>query len=308
MAQGKAPSSAWYLVSVALAIAGCVSGALILWHAVTGLAAVRAFAVPGSHVIEVRAPGRYALWHDHATHYGGEVYSFDPRLPSGVRIRVVGPQGPVALHAPRGRSTSKVGTAERIQINVFDAPVAGRYEIEVQGDFPRRILSVGPDNLLSSIAQMFGAFAALMLGGISGVALATWVYFRREAVVARESAGGVNMKTQTSEGGTETDNSRKQLTQMVYALQAASFLVGFSGIAAVIVNYVKRDDVAGTLYESHFRWQIRTFWWSLLWAVLGALLALVVVGFVILAADAIWFIYRIIKGWLNLNDGKPMPG
>lgn len=105
---------------------------------------------------------------------------------------------------------------------------------------------------------------------------------------------------------TETDHSMKQLTQVVYALQAASFLVGVSLIAAVIVNYVKREDVAGTLYESHFTWQIRTFWWALLWGVIGTLLALVVVGFAILAADAIWFLYRIIKGWLRLSEGKPM--
>jgi uncharacterized membrane protein len=108
------------------------------------------------------------------------------------------------------------------------------------------------------------------------------------------------------EKGSETDHSMKQLTQVVYALQAASFIVGFSLIAAVIVNYVKREDVAGTLYESHFRWQIRTFWFSLLWGVIGALLALVVVGFAILAADAIWFLYRIVKGWIRLSEGKPM--
>jgi uncharacterized membrane protein len=104
----------------------------------------------------------------------------------------------------------------------------------------------------------------------------------------------------------ETDHSLKQLTQVVYALQAASYLVGFSVFAAVIVNYVKRDDVAGTLYESHFRWQLRTFWFSLLWGVIGLLLALVVIGFAILAADAIWFLYRVIKGWIRLSEGKPM--
>ncbi len=106
--------------------------------------------------------------------------------------------------------------------------------------------------------------------------------------------------------GPETEHSMKQLTQVVYALQAASFLIGISLIAAVIVNYVKREDVAGTIYESHFTWQIRTFWWSLLWAVIGVLLMIVVVGFAILVADAIWFLYRVIKGWLRLSEGKPM--
>ncbi len=110
----------------------------------------------------------------------------------------------------------------------------------------------------------------------------------------------------TETKGAETDHSLKQLTQVVYALQAASFLVGFSMIAGVIVNYVKREDVAGTLYESHFNWQIRTFWWSLLWAAIGAVLCLIVIGFFILAADAIWFCYRVVKGWIRLSEGKPM--
>ena len=100
--------------------------------------------------------------------------------------------------------------------------------------------------------------------------------------------------------------SLKQITQVVYALQAASFLTGLSLIAAIIVNYVKREDVAGTLYESHFRWQMRTFWFMLLWAVLGMLLTVVVVGFAILAAAGVWFIYRVVKGWLRLSEGKPM--
>jgi uncharacterized membrane protein len=66
-------------------------------------------------------------------------------------------------------------------------------------------------------------------------------------------------------------------------------------------------QVAGTSLESHFRWQIRTFWFGLLWAVLGCLLLIVVIGFAVLFADAVWIIYRIVKGWLNLNDNKPMP-
>ena len=106
--------------------------------------------------------------------------------------------------------------------------------------------------------------------------------------------------------GPETNHSLKQLTQVVYALQAASFLVGFSIIAAIIVNYVKREDVAGTLYESHFNWQIRTFWWSLLWGAIGLILCLIVIGFAVLAADAIWVMYRVVKGWLRLSEGKPM--
>jgi uncharacterized membrane protein len=101
--------------------------------------------------------------------------------------------------------------------------------------------------------------------------------------------------------------SLKTLTAVIYGLQAAGFFIGLSWIVAIVVNYVKRDEVAGTWLESHFRWQIRTFWWALLWGVLGALLTLVLVGFAVLFAAAVWVVYRIVKGWLALNDGKPLP-
>ncbi len=104
----------------------------------------------------------------------------------------------------------------------------------------------------------------------------------------------------------EKDKSVKNLTTLIYALYAASFLIGITAIVAIVMNYVKREDVAGTVAESHFRWQIRTFWFSLLWGVIGAVLTIVVIGFAIIAADVIWVIYRIVKGWLRLNDGKPM--
>jgi uncharacterized membrane protein len=109
-------------------------------------------------------------------------------------------------------------------------------------------------------------------------------------------------------------------TQFIYALHALSLLTGILGAAtvigafltgwpsliAVILNYVKRGDARGTWLESHFRWQIRTFWFGLLWCVLGAILLLIVIGYFVLLADAIWLIYRIVKGWLRLNDRKEM--
>ncbi|PKO35351.1 MAG: hypothetical protein CVU34_03345 [Betaproteobacteria bacterium HGW-Betaproteobacteria-7] len=104
----------------------------------------------------------------------------------------------------------------------------------------------------------------------------------------------------------EREKSAKTLTTIVYALYAASYLIGITAIVAIIINYVKKDDVAGTFTESHFRWQIRTFWFGLLWGVLGALTFVLVVGWFVLVADGIWIIYRIVKGWLRLNDNKAM--
>jgi len=98
----------------------------------------------------------------------------------------------------------------------------------------------------------------------------------------------------------------KQVTTIIYALYAASILVGVTCLVAIVMNYVKKDEVVGTFLESHFRWQIRTFWFAMLWSVLGVLLLFFFVGFLVLGANFLWFIYRIVKGWMRLNDGKPM--
>jgi uncharacterized membrane protein len=94
-----------------------------------------------------------------------------------------------------------------------------------------------------------------------------------------------------------------------------SFLFGWPSIVAVIINYVKRGEARGTWLESHFNWQIRTFWWALLWAaivgLLGLLLVIVLVGFAIWAIGlfglGIWAIYRIARGWLALQSRHAMP-
>lgn len=104
----------------------------------------------------------------------------------------------------------------------------------------------------------------------------------------------------------DNNDSMRTITMIVYALQAASFLVGFTFIAAIILNYIKKSEAEGTEYESHFRWQIRTFWFSLLWGAIGVVLVFVIVGYFVLLANAFWIIYRIIKGWLRLSENKPM--
>jgi uncharacterized membrane protein len=103
-----------------------------------------------------------------------------------------------------------------------------------------------------------------------------------------------------------TGDNSKNLTMVVYALQAASFVFGITWFVAVVINYVKLDDVRGSWLESHFRWQIRTFWFGLLWCVVGAVLTIVLIGWAILFASAVWVIYRIVKGWLNLAENRPV--
>lgn len=108
--------------------------------------------------------------------------------------------------------------------------------------------------------------------------------------------------------GEEALRKLKNVVLAGYALQTlAFFLGGVPAIVAIVLAYVKRDDARGTWLESHFRWQIRTFWFALLGGIVGAITLIVVVGWLILCGTAVWVIYRIVKGWLALNDGKPLP-
>lgn len=115
------------------------------------------------------------------------------------------------------------------------------------------------------------------------------------------------------------------LTHVIYALHAFSvltglvttalivtaFLTGWPSIIAVILNYVKRSDVRGTWLDSHFSWQIRTFWFALLWVVLGAVLFVTLIGipiaYLLWLVTGLWVLYRIIRGWLALSSQRPMP-
>ena len=115
------------------------------------------------------------------------------------------------------------------------------------------------------------------------------------------------------------------LTHLIYALHAFSavtglasaalvmtaFLSGWPSIIAVILNYVKRRYVRGTFLESHFRWQIRTFWFALLWAVVAGILyltfILIPIALTLAAIVGLWVLYRIVRGWLALANARPMP-
>ena len=115
------------------------------------------------------------------------------------------------------------------------------------------------------------------------------------------------------------------VTHVMYALHAFSaitgisstafivtaFLSGWPSIIAVIINYVKRSEARGTFLDSHFGWQIRTFWWALLWFCIGGLLIFTVIGAVIgvpmMVVTGLWVLYRIARGWLALLSRKSMP-
>jgi uncharacterized membrane protein len=115
------------------------------------------------------------------------------------------------------------------------------------------------------------------------------------------------------------------LTHVLYGMHAFSalmgvlgttfiitaFLTGWPSIIAVIVNYIKRDEVRGTFLDSHFSWQLRTFWYALLWVFVIGLLIITLIGipiaWVVAIVVGIWVLYRILRGWINLASHQPMP-
>ena len=126
------------------------------------------------------------------------------------------------------------------------------------------------------------------------------------------------------EAQSEPAASVLNVAHVVYGLHTLAIVIGLIGsvtvigsfigsvpsIIAVILNYVKRGDARGTWVESHFRWQIRTFWYVFLWFLVAIILILTFVGMVVgvplLLAVTIWLIYRIARGWLRLQDRRPM--
>ena len=89
-----------------------------------------------------------------------------------------------------------------------------------------------------------------------------------------------------------------------------AFVFGFPSIIAVVLNYIYQHGTRGTYLESHFRWQIRTFWFAALWIAIGLMLFVTLIGipiaWIVLIAAGIWVIYRVARGWLALNERKPM--
>jgi uncharacterized membrane protein len=124
--------------------------------------------------------------------------------------------------------------------------------------------------------------------------------------------------------GVEPVNSALVAAHVVYGLHAVAIVLGITGsatviggfvgsvpsIIAVIINYLKRSGARDSWAASHYRWQIRTFWFALLWLIISLLLVATLVGapvgLVLLTALTLWLIYRIARGWLRLLDRQPM--
>ena len=95
------------------------------------------------------------------------------------------------------------------------------------------------------------------------------------------------------------------------AFIVTAFLTGWPSIIAVIINYVKRGDTRGTWLDGHFGWQIRTFWYAVLWVVIAIILIFTLVGipfaWVLTVLVGLWVLYRILRGWIALAQRRAMP-
>jgi uncharacterized membrane protein len=105
-----------------------------------------------------------------------------------------------------------------------------------------------------------------------------------------------------SEPVREQDNT---VCHVVYALYAVSLFSGLPAFIGVIVAHLQNGDMASGLTATHLRWQIRSFWWSMLWLVVGIVLTPILIGWFILAINWLWFLYRTGRGWLRLMDAIP---
>jgi uncharacterized membrane protein len=119
----------------------------------------------------------------------------------------------------------------------------------------------------------------------------------------------MNQTIENVESGREGPLARTAMLD--YGLHIAGLLLsmGILSVVALIINYVKRPSSRGTIFESHFTWQIRTFWWTLFWLVVLAVPVALTLGiaYFLFFIPAIWYLYRMIKGLLYLNDRRPMP-
>jgi uncharacterized membrane protein len=290
----RIPGLGWYSLAGAIFLAGLALAAVLVWRFVAAFDPPARFLAPGEAQVSLAAPGDYIVWHEHRTVHQGRAFNLAPDMPHGTRYRVQAPDGSTIAVEPHAGMSAEDRDGRSVSVAHFEAPLAGTYRVAIEGAPGPRVMAVGP-NRLWPIMKLAGEVSIVVLLAL-GLAVAVGLYgFLRtvEAPAAGAPSG-------------ESEGALRRLAGLVYGLQAASMLVGVTLFAGVMVNYLRRSQVAGTWLESHFTWQIRTFWWSLAWCVLGIATAILIVGLFILIASAVWFVYRIVRGWTELNEGRPM--
>jgi uncharacterized membrane protein len=152
--------------------------------------------------------------------------------------------------------------------------------------------------------------AALFLGYKHGRApLERAIGYRRTDVTNSHQEGAMSQEL-VYERGLE---DAKQFARILYLAHAATFFfsLGLFNVLVLIINYIRRPETAGTMVYSHHTWMIRSFWWYVVWMVVAFVLAVTIIGiplaWLVGAGAWLWMAYRIIRGFLDLNNNKPMP-
>lgn len=294
------PGLGWYIAAVAAALAGLAAAIAIGFGFYRAYETPEQFQAPGRWEIEVAKPGPYTIWLDYRTVFGDRTWNVPEKMPDGASFIVTGPDGLVRSVRASGGGSWTTSAVERVSLVTFTAALPGSYAVSVEGGFEPRVLSVGPDMTVPLLKAIGAALASVLVGTGAGIALGVYAFLNR----IRSSPGSPPSATRVVDALQE--RKLRDLAALVYGLQAIALVLGVTLFAAVILNYLRRDEVAGTWLESHFTWQIRTFWWSMLWTFVGLATAILMIGFVVLFAAAVWFVYRLAKGWTELNDGRPV--
>lgn len=290
----KPSATGRFLAAGGLALGGLALAAFLVVLAFTGGGEPVRFVAPGEASLEAREPGTWVIWHEHRTTFAGRSFDVPPQPPSGMRYAVTGPSGKALAVRSTSRATWRSNGDERLAVAEFEVLEPGPHAVRFEGATAERVFAVQPSQWRRVLALLGGAFAAAVVGVGAGFALALHTFLGTSAGAPAGPAAGAQ------------EEKLRQLAAVVYGLQAGALLVGVTLFAGVVVNYLKRGEAAGTWLESHFTWQIRTFWWSLGWSIAGLATVMIGVGLLVLVAATIWFVYRLAKGWTRLNDGKPM--
>ena len=303
------PGRGWYALAAALAFASTAAIIAIIAWLVFGPNERQQFLAPSRHTMELAGPASYLIWNDYNTVFEGRSYENAEEFPAGARLSVIErASGRKLATYPSTYVNQNDRDTKRRSVAKLRTEQPGQYEIIVEGDFAPRVFSVSRDYLIGGLWGTLGIFALAFFGFAIAMAIFAWAYFKRVQAAEAPVRDGAAAALPPGAGAQpfQDEVALKRLTAIVYALQIAGYFVGVTFIAGVIVNYVKRKDVEGTWLESHFRWQIRTFWFGLLWCGVGFALLIVLVGFLILAGTAVWVLYRAIKGWIELSEDRPL--
>jgi Predicted membrane protein len=128
-----------------------------------------------------------------------------------------------------------------------------------------------------------------------------------ETATAQPSAPTPEPPAESSSLGEVVSEAERNMVLIAYICYAVSAFTGFSSIIGVIINHIKLGESKSRFARSHHRWMMRTFWFGLLGVLIGALLSAIGIGLVVIVIVGIWYIYRIVRGFIYYGEGKPMP-